>query len=42
MHTTALFSGRLDPTAMHALIMNLTRPVDRTPSTAIGRAGEEF
>ncbi|SEP81375.1 DNA-binding transcriptional regulator, AcrR family [Microlunatus flavus] len=26
MHQRALFSGELDPTAMHALIMNLTRP----------------
>jgi len=26
MHQRALFTGELDPTAMHALIMNLTRP----------------
>jgi AcrR family transcriptional regulator len=26
MQQTALFTGRLDPSAMHALIMNLTRP----------------
>ncbi|SDV01564.1 DNA-binding transcriptional regulator, AcrR family [Microlunatus sagamiharensis] len=37
MHQRALFTGRLDPTAMHALIMNLTRP--RTPRAVHHDAG---
>jgi len=41
MLQNALFSGRLDPTAMHTLIMTLTRPRTRPPADGGVRPGQE-